>query len=233
MIQQQTLLKVADNTGAKELMCIRVLGGTGRKYANIGDVVVASVKKATPGGVVKKGDVVKAVIVRSAKGVRRDDGTYIRFDENAAVIIQADKTRRVPVFLGLWQENFVTRNTRRSSPSLPKYFNRRCAMSNKVHVKTGDTVIVINGKDRGKTGKVLQVSPSEGKVIVEGINIVTKHVKPRRMGEPGGLVKAESALYADKVQLVCPKCGKATRVGHQIDSKGNKVRVCKKCDAQF
>ena len=92
MIQQQTLMKVADNTGAKEIMCIRVLGGTGRKYANIGDVVVASVKKATPGGVVKKGDVVKAVIVRSAKGVRRDDGTYIRFDENAAVIIQADKS---------------------------------------------------------------------------------------------------------------------------------------------
>lgn len=92
MIQQQTLLKVADNTGAKELMCIRVLGGTGRKYANIGDVVVASVKKATPGGVVKKGDVVKAVIVRSAKGVRRADGTYIRFDENAAVIIKEDKT---------------------------------------------------------------------------------------------------------------------------------------------
>lgn len=92
MIQQQTLLKVADNTGAKELMCIRVLGGTGRKYANIGDVVVASVKKATPGGVVKKGDVVRAVIVRSAKGVRRADGTYIRFDENAAVIIKDDKT---------------------------------------------------------------------------------------------------------------------------------------------
>ena len=91
MIQQQTLLKVADNTGAKELMCIRVLGGTGRKYANIGDVVVASVKKATPGGVVKKGDVVKAVLVRSAKGVRRADGTYIRFDENAAVIIKEDK----------------------------------------------------------------------------------------------------------------------------------------------
>ena len=94
MIQQQTLLKVADNTGAKELMCIRVLGGTGRKYANIGDVVVASVKKATPGGVVKKGDVVKAVIVRSAKGVRRADGTYIRFDENAAVIIKEDKNPR-------------------------------------------------------------------------------------------------------------------------------------------
>ena len=92
MIQQQTLMKVADNTGAKELMCIRVLGGSGRRYANIGDVVVASVKKAAPGGVVKKGDVVKAVIVRSVKGLRRADGTYIRFDENAAVIIRDDKT---------------------------------------------------------------------------------------------------------------------------------------------
>ena len=85
MIQMQTYLKVADNTGAKELMCIRVLGGSRRRYANIGDVVVASVKKAAPGGMVKKGDVVKAVIVRSVKGVRREDGTYIRFDENAAV----------------------------------------------------------------------------------------------------------------------------------------------------
>ena len=91
MIQQQTYLKVADNTGAKEIMCIRVLGGSGRRYANIGDIIVASVKKAAPGGVVKKGDVVKAVVVRSVKGVRRDDGTYIRFDENAAVIIKEDK----------------------------------------------------------------------------------------------------------------------------------------------
>ncbi|MEG1800578.1 MAG: 50S ribosomal protein L14 [Oscillospiraceae bacterium] len=91
MIQMQTYLKVADNTGAKELMCIRVLGGTRKRYANIGDVIVASVKKAAPGGTVKKGDVVKAVVVRSAKGVRRDDGTYIRFDENAAVIIKDDK----------------------------------------------------------------------------------------------------------------------------------------------
>ena len=94
MIQMQTLMKVADNTGAKELMCIRVLGGSRRRYANIGDVVVASVKKAAPGGVVKKGDVVKAVIVRSAKGIRRDDGTYIRFDDNAAVIINDQKQPR-------------------------------------------------------------------------------------------------------------------------------------------
>ena len=92
MIQQQTWMKVADNTGAKELMCIRVLGGSGRRYANIGDVVVAAVKKAAPGGVVKKGEVVKAVVVRSVHGLKRADGSYIKFDENAAVIIREDKT---------------------------------------------------------------------------------------------------------------------------------------------
>ena len=92
MVQQQTILKVADNTGAKEIMCIRCLGGSHRKYANIGDVIIASVKTATPGGVVKKGEVVKAVVVRTKKGVRRDDGSYLKFDENAAVIIRDDKT---------------------------------------------------------------------------------------------------------------------------------------------
>ncbi|MCL6633459.1 MAG: 50S ribosomal protein L14 [Alicyclobacillus herbarius] len=94
MIQPQTRLVVADNTGAKEIMCFRVLGGSNRKTANIGDVIVASVKSATPGGVVKKGDVVKAVIVRSKRGLRRPDGSYIRFDENAAVIIREDKSPR-------------------------------------------------------------------------------------------------------------------------------------------
>ena len=94
MIQQESYLKVADNTGAKEIKCIRVLGGSKRKYGNIGDVIVASVRKATPGGQVKKGEVVKAVIVRSAKGVRRADGTYVRFDDNAAVLIKDDKNPR-------------------------------------------------------------------------------------------------------------------------------------------
>ncbi len=92
MVQPQTLLKIGDNTGAKEIMCIRVLGGTGRKYARVGDVVVASVKKASPGGVVKKGDVVKAVVVRTVNKTRREDGSYISFDENSAVIIKDDKT---------------------------------------------------------------------------------------------------------------------------------------------
>jgi large subunit ribosomal protein L14 len=94
MIQTQTRLAVADNSGAKELMCIKVLGGSGRKTANVGDIIVCSVKSATPGGVVKKGQVVKAVVVRSVRGVRRNDGSYIRFDENAAVIIREDKSPR-------------------------------------------------------------------------------------------------------------------------------------------
>lgn len=94
MIQQESRLRVADNTGAKELLCIRVLGGSTRRYGNIGDVIVAAVKDATPGGVVKKGDVVKAVVVRTKKGVRRADGSYIKFDENAAVIIKEDKNPR-------------------------------------------------------------------------------------------------------------------------------------------
>ena len=98
---------------------------------------------------------------------------------------------------------------------------------NKVHVKTGDTVVILSGKDRGSKGKVLAVSPKEGKVIIEGLNMVTKHVKPRRMGEQGGIVKAEGALYACKVQIVCPHCGKPTRVGHKLYEDGTKGRICK------
>ncbi|MBR2671944.1 MAG: 50S ribosomal protein L24 [Mogibacterium sp.] len=102
----------------------------------------------------------------------------------------------------------------------------------KVHVKTGDTVQIMTGRDNGNKGKVLEVSPKEGKIIVEGQNIVTKHVKPRRQGEVGGIVKAEAPLYASKVLPVCPKCGKPTRVGHAVVD-GKKVRVCKHCGAQF
>ena len=113
MVQQETRLRVADNTGAKELLCIRVLGGSTRRYAHVGDVIVASVKDATPGGVVKKGDVVKAVVVRTVKEVRRKDGSYIRFDENAAVIIKEDKTPRGtrifgPVARELREKQFMT-----------------------------------------------------------------------------------------------------------------------------
>lgn len=102
-------------------------------------------------------------------------------------------------------------------------------MNKKVHVKTGDTVIILNGKERGKKGKVLAVSPEEGKVIVEGRNMVSKHVKPRKMGDQGGIIKAEGAMYACKVQVVCPRCGKPTRVSHKLYEDGTKERICAKC----
>lgn len=103
---------------------------------------------------------------------------------------------------------------------------------NKLHIKTGDTVVVLSGKDRGKKGKVLAVSPKESKVIIEGVNMCTKHVKPRRQGQAGGIVKAEAAMYACKVQAVCPKCGKPTRIGHKILDDGTKVRVCRNADCR-
>lgn len=101
---------------------------------------------------------------------------------------------------------------------------------NNLHVKTGDTVVVLSGKDKGKQGKVLEVSPKEKKVIVENINIATKHVKPRMMGQQGGIVKCEAPMYASKVMVVCPKCGKPTRVGYKVEADGTKSRVCKNAD---
>ena len=103
---------------------------------------------------------------------------------------------------------------------------------NKLHVKTGDTVVILSGKDKGQKGKILEASPKEGKVIVEGRNIVSKHVKPRKQGEAGGIIKSEGALYACKVMAVCPKCQKPTRPAHKI-SGDKKVRVCKHCGAEY
>ena len=106
-------------------------------------------------------------------------------------------------------------------------------MSNKLHVKKDDTVLILSGDDKGKQGKVLEVSPKEGKVIVEGLNMVKKHVKPRKMGDQGGIVEAESAIYVSKVQVVCPACKKATRVAHSIAKDGTKTRVCKHCGEEL
>jgi len=104
---------------------------------------------------------------------------------------------------------------------------------NKLHVRKDDMVVILSGKDKGKKGKVLETSPKEQKLIVEGVNMVTKHVKPRRQGETGGIVKVEGAFYASKAMLVCPSCGKATRVAHKVLADGTKMRACKKCNATF
>ena len=150
MIQAESYLKVADNTGAKELKTIRVLGGSKRKYGNIGDIVVASVRKAAPGGSVKK----------------------------------------------------------------------------------GDTVQVITGKDKGQTGKVIRVLPKEGKVVVEKVNMVSRHVKARKQGDESGIIQKEAPLYASKVMLFCPKCNRGVRSGRKVEGD-KKVRVCKRCGAQI
>lgn len=106
-------------------------------------------------------------------------------------------------------------------------------MNKKLHVKTGDTVEILSGKDKGKRGKVLEASPKEGKVIVEGVAIAQKHLKPRQMGQPGGIISVEAPLYACKVMPVCPKCQKATRLAHKVEADGKKARLCKKCGATF
>jgi len=102
-----------------------------------------------------------------------------------------------------------------------------------MHIKTNDTAIVIAGRDKGKQGKVMSVDPADRKVLVEGVNVAKRHKKPRKQGEPGGIISKETPIYASKVMRICPKCSKQTRPAHRIDKKGNKIRVCKKCDAEI
>ena len=221
MIQQESRLRVADNTGAKEILCIRVMGGSTRRYANIGDVIVASVKDATPGGVVKKGDVVKAVVVRTVKGVRRKDGSYIKFDENAAVIIKDDKTPRGTRIFGPVARELREKQFMKIVSLAPEVLSGGNLMAS-LKIKKGDTVKVIAGKDKDKEGKVLSVK--DGKVIVEGINMITKHAKPSMANQQGGIINKEAPIDASNVMLI--HNGKAVRVGFKVED-GKKVRVAK------
>ena len=198
MIQQESRLKVADNTGAKELLCIRVMGGSTRRYASIGDVIVATVKDATPGGVVKKGDVVKAVVVRTVKGARRKDGSYIKFDENAAVIIKDDKTPK---------------GTRIFGP-----------VARELREKQFMKIVSLAPEDKDKEGKVVAVDKKNGKVVVEGVNMVTKHAKPSAANQNGGIIQKEAALDMSNVMYVYK--GKPTRIGFKVEND-KKVRFAK------
>jgi large subunit ribosomal protein L14 len=169
MIQQESRLRVADNTGAKELLCIRVLGGSSRRYAGIGDIIVCSVKDAIPGGQVKKGEVVKAVIVRTVKERRRPDGSYIKFDENAAVILKADGEPRGNSYL----RTSCSRTPRQEVHE--DHFTRSGGALTMAKIKKDDTVLVIAGKNKGVTGKVLDVD--KNRILVEGVNRVQRHTK--------------------------------------------------------
>ena len=179
MIQNETRLRVADNTGAREILCIRVMGGSRRRYAGVGDIIVATVKAANPQGSVRKGEVVRAVVVRTKKEFGRDDGTYISFDENAAVLIDAANDPAARASSGRWPASCATGTSCGSSR-----WPRRSSSHGSMKIRRDDEVIVISGKDRGKTGRVLRVDPQRQRVFVEGLNLVKRHTRPRRCEAP-------------------------------------------------
>jgi large subunit ribosomal protein L14 len=201
MIQMQSNLDVADNSGARRVQCIKVLGGSHRKYASIGDTIVVSVKEAIPRGRVKKGQVMKAVIVRTAKGVRRADGSLIRFDRNAAVLVN---DQGEPVGTRIFGP--VTRELR-----------------SKNHMK----IVSLAPEDKGKHGEVLQVMPRDNRAVVQGVNIVRRHQKQSAQ-QDGGIVSKESPIDISNLALEDPKDGKPTRVGFKKLEDGTKVRIAKR-----
>ena len=205
MIQQESRLKVADNTGAKEILCIRVLGGSGRRYAGIGDTIVATVKDAIPGGNVKKGEVVKAVVVRARKERRRPDGCQPQEQRQRAA-------------------RYAHLRPRGPRASREEVHAHRLARPggdlNMARIKKGDQVIVIAGKDKGKTGRVLEVLKGTDRVIVEGVQRVTKHTKvgqSQQGARTGGIETVEAPIHASNVMLVDPKTKKRTRVGFRVE----------------
>jgi len=197
VIQQESRLRVADNTGAKEILCIRVLGGSARRYAGIGDIIVATVKDAIPGAAVKKGDVVKAVIVRTTRSRRRPDGSYIKFDENAAVLYPPTTSRGAPASSG------------RSAESCGQAFmkiiswHRRCS---DMKIKKGDTVVVIAGKDKGAKGKVIQAYRAQPRARRGRQPDQEAHPDPstRPSVAPSrcGIVTQEAAIHVSNVMVV-------------------------------
>ena len=225
MIQQESRLKVADNTGAREVLCIRVDGGSRRRYAGVGDVIVCTVKQAIPHGSVKKGEVVKAVVVRTKKEFGRDDGTYIAFDENAAVLIDAQQQPARHAHL----------RPGRPRAARPQLHEDRLARPG------GALAMAAQGpqgrhrahhrrQGQGKTGRVLRVDPRKQKVFVEGANIIKRHTKPRtlrdtqRAQELGGIVEMEGPIHVSNVMLIDPDSGEPTRVSVKREG-GRRVRV--------
>lgn len=214
MIQKESRLKVADNSGAKEVLCIKVKGSSRIRYAGLGDTFVATVKDAIPGGQIKKGDIVQAVVVRTKKETRRKDGTYIRFDENACVIInEQEQPRGTRIFgpVGRELREKVYENSVFSSGGFV------------MKIQKGDMVKVISGKDAGKEGKVLQAFPKKGTVLVEGVNVNKKHQKPQGQTMQGGVIDKSMPINVSNVALVVKK--KSGRVGYKFDKNGKKYRI--------
>ena len=221
MIQNETRLRVADNTGAREILTIRVMGGSRRRYAGVGDIIVATVKQANPNGTVKKGDVVKAVVVRTKKEFGRDDGTYI------AVRRERGRDHRRPeqparhAHLRPGGARAARRRVHEDRLARP---GGALAMAK---IRHDDNVIVISGKDKGKTGKVIRVEPAQERVYVEGLNMVKRHQRPVP-GRPNlqvGVIEKEGPIHVSNVAIVDPKDHKPTRVGSTTNEQGKRVRV--------
>ena len=239
MIQMRSILDVADNSGARKIAVINPIGGSTGRYARLGDIVTASVKEATPESNVKKGSVVKAVIVRTVKEQRRKDGSYIRFDRNAAVLVNDQNEPIGTRVFGPVARELRERRFMKIISLAPEVLSRgtgywllETEMSRlQTPVRKNDNVLVTTGKDRGKKGRVLKVLPEKNRVVVEGVNVIKRHTKPNPQRQiKGGVVEREAPLHASNVQIVCPECGKATRIGRRILGDGRKVRICRKCE---
>ncbi len=196
MIQPESRLKVADNSGAREILVIRVLGGSKVKSGNIGDVVVGTVKKAIPNSSTPKGKVVKAVIVRTVQGVSRADGSHIKFDDNACVLIKDDNS---PV------------GTRVLGPVARELRDKNYMKIVSLAPEVGDNVRVITGSNKGKEGKVLNVLRKDNRVVVDGVNIVKKHVKPNRTNESGGILEVEAPIHISNVKVLTKETKKEVK----------------------
>ena len=221
MIQMQTNLEVADNSGARRVMCIKVLGGSKRRYASIGDIIVVSVKEAIPRGRVKKGDVMKAVVVRTAKDIRRAGriGDPVRL-ECGGSHQQSVRAGRHPHFRA---------GAARASRQEPRedHLARAGGAVMAAKIKKGDRVVVTAGRDKGKTGEVRQVIPTEDRAIVAGVNLVHRHTRQSAQTE-GGILTKEAPIHLSNLAIADPKTGKATRVGFRVLDDGRKVRVAKR-----
>lgn len=219
MIQAESRLNVCDNSGAREALCIRVLGGTGRRYASVGDVIVVSVKNVIPSSDLKKGAVSKALIVRTKKEIRRADGSYIRFDDNACVLLNNAGELRGSRIFGPVARELRAVNMKSFLWHL-RFFNiLKLIVMSKLHIKKDDKVIVIAGADKGKTGKVLKVLVDDNRAIVEGVHMVSKSTKPSAKNPQGGIIKQEAPIHISNLSLIDPKSGKATRVAIKHEGK--------------
>ena len=225
MIQMQTNLDVADNSGARRVMCIKVLGGSKRRYATVGDVIVVSIKEAIPRGKVKKGDVMKAVVVRVRKDIRR--ARRLRDP------LRPQRRRADQQPVGAGRHPYLRAGAARAARQEPHEDHLACAggavMAAKI--RKGDKVIVLNGRDKGRTGEVFEVRPDESVALVRGVNLVKRHQKQTQAQE-GGIISKEAPIHLSNIAIV-GKDGKPTRVGFKIHADGKKVRVAKRSGAEI